>query len=135
MRAIDGTKGGRPRTVPVFRAEQLAALAAAAAVQGKGRSMVPVDASYVDFQRACCRAHGGWHGERHAYAQNRYTALVGAPCPVAAGVGHGKAHHAFLAERLGLSVGQAKTLDQESRKIIAEELGHGRIGITSAYLG
>ena len=44
-------------------------------------------------------------------------------------------HHAFLAERLGLSIAQAKAWDIENRKIIAEELGHGRIGITNAYLG
>jgi len=134
VRIVDGTKGGRPRIVPIVRAEQLEALARAAAVQD-GRSMVPKDARYVDFQRACYREFSGWHGERHAYAQARYDALVGVPCPVAAGVKHGKAHQAFLAERLGLSVVQAKAWDIENRKIIAEELGHGRIGITNAYLG
>ena len=97
--------------------------------------MVPQDARYVDFQRACYREFSGWHGERHTYAQTRYEALVGAPCPVVAGGRHGKAHHAFLAERLGLSLSQAKAWDIENRKIIAEELGHGRIGITNAYLG
>ena len=134
VRVIDGTKGGRPRIVPIVRAEQVAALAVAAEIQD-GRSMVPQDANYVDFQRACYREFSGWHGERHTYAQARYEALAGAPCPVAAGVAHGKAHHAFLAERLGLSVVQAKAWDIENRKIIAEELGHGRIGITNAYLG
>jgi len=134
VRIVDGTKGGRPRMVPVVRAEQVEALARAAAVQD-GRSMVPKDARYVDFQRASYREFSGWHSERHAYAQARYEALVGAPCPVAAEVKHGKAHHAFLAERLGLSLGQAKAWDIENRKIIAEELGHGRIGITNAYLG
>jgi hypothetical protein len=134
VRIVDGTKGGRPRIVPVVRAEQAAALAVAAAVQD-GRSMVPKEARYVDFQRACYREFSGWHGERHAYAQARYEALVGVPCPVVAGVGHGKAHHAFLAGRLGLSIGQAKALDHETRKTIAEELGHGRVGITNAYLG
>jgi len=134
VRIVDGIKVGRPRIVPIVRAGQVEALARAAAIQD-GRSMVPKEARYVDFQRACYREFSGWHGERHAYAQARYEALAGAPCPVAAGVGHGKAHHAFLAGRLGLSVGQAKTLDHETRKIIAEELGHGRIGITHAYLG
>ena len=134
VRVVDGTKGGRPRMVAVVRAEQMEALARAAAIQD-GRSMVPQDARYVDFQRICYREHTGWHGERHAYAQARYEALAGAPCPVAAGVAHGKAHHAFLAERLGLSIGQAKTLDHEIRKTIAEELGHGRVGISNAYLG
>jgi len=134
VRIDDGTKGGRPRVVPIVRAEQLAALAVAAAIQD-GRSMVPKEARYVDFQRACYREFSGWHGERHAYAQARYEALVGAPCPVVAGIKHGKAHHAFLAERLGLSVAQAKAWDLTNRKTIAEELGHGRIGITNAYLG
>jgi hypothetical protein len=134
VRVDVGTKGGRPRIVPILRAEQVAALATAAAIQD-GRSMVPKDARYVDFQRACYREFSVWHGERHAYAQARYEALVGDPCPVAAGVKHGKAHHAFLAEHLGLSIRQTKALDAESRKIIAEELGHGRIGITNHYLG
>jgi len=134
IRIVDGTKGGRPRTVPVLKLAQIDALARAAAIQG-GRSMVPEASRYVDFQRACYREFSNWHGERHAYAQVRYEALVGAPCPVVAGIKHGKAHHAFLAERLGMTIRQAKAWDVENRKIIAEELGHGRIGITNAYLG
>ena len=97
--------------------------------------MVPKDARYIELQRACYREHTEWHGERHAYAQARYEALVGLPCPVLAGIKHGRPHHAFLAGRLGLSIRQAKALDAESRKTIAEELGHGRIGITNHYLG
>ena len=134
VRIVDGTKGDRPRVVPITRVEQVAALARAAAVQD-GRSMVPGESRYIDFKRACYREFSGWHGERHAYAQARYEALAGAPCPVAAGVAHGKAHHAFLAARLGLTVGQAKAWDIANRKIIAEELGHGRVAITNAYLG
>ena len=134
IRIVDGTKGGRPRTVPIVKAEQMDALARAAAIQD-GRSMVPKASRYVDFQRACYREFSNWHGERHAYAQARYEALVGAPCPVVAGIKHGKAHHAFLADCLGMSIGQAKAWDIENRKIIAEELGHGRIGITNSYLG
>ena len=128
MRVIDGTKGGRPRMVPIVRVEQVEALARAAAVQD-GRSMVPGDARYVDSQCACRR------GRRHADAQARYEALAGAPCPVAPGIKHGKARYAFLAERPGLSLGHAKAWDIENRKVIAEEPGHGRIGIANAYLG
>jgi hypothetical protein len=134
IRVVDGTKGGRPRTVPIVKAEQMDALASAAAIQN-GRSMVPEASRYIDFQRACYREFSNWHGERHAYAQARYEVLVGAPCPVVAGIKHGKAHHAFLAERLGITLMQAKAWDIENRKIIAEELGHGRIGITNTYLG
>jgi len=134
IRIIDGTKGGRPRTVPIAKAEQVDALVKAVAIQD-GRSMVPRASRYADFQRACYREFSNWHGERHAYAQARYEALVGAPCPVVAGIKHGKAHHGFLAEHLGMTVTQAKAWDIENRKIIAEELGHGRIGITNSYLG
>ena len=134
IRIVDGTKGGRPRTVPIVKAEQVDVLAMAAAIQD-GRSMVPETSCYIDFQRACYREFSNWHGERHAYAQARYEALVGAPSPVVAGIKHGKAHHAFLAERLGMTLGQAKAWDLTNRKIIAEELGHGRIGITNTYLG
>jgi len=134
IRIVDGTKGGRARTVPIVKKEQVDALVRAAAIQD-GRSMMPKASRYVDFQRACYREFSNWHGERHAYAQARYEALVGAPCPVVAGIKHGKAHHVFLAERLGITIRQAKACDIENRKIIAEELGHGRIGITNTYLG
>ena len=134
VRIVDGTKGGRTRIVPIVRAEQVAALTGAATIQN-GRSMVPEASRYIDFQRACYREFSNWHGERHAYAQARYETLVGAPCPVVAGIKHGNAHHAFLAERLGMTLIQAKACDVENRKIIAEELGHGRIGITNTYLG
>ena len=59
VRIVAGTKGGRPRTVPILRAEQAEALARAAAVQD-GRSMVPKEARYADFQRACYREYSGW---------------------------------------------------------------------------
>ena len=135
VRIIDGTKGGRARTVPITQPErQMAALERAAAVQD-GRSMVPNQTRYIDFARACYRESGNHHGERHSYAQSRYETLVGAPCPVAAGVAHGTAHHRFLAGRLGVSTTQARDLDQQVRLQIAEELGHGRASITNQYLG
>jgi len=62
-------------------------------------------------------------------------ALVGAPCPVAADVRPGAAHHRHLAGALGVGVGETRRLDRAARLQIAEELGHGRTGITNAYLG
>ncbi len=120
--------------MPVLKLAQIDALTKATAIQD-GSSMVSKASRYVDFQRACYREFSNWHGERHAYAQARYEALVGAPCPVVAGIKHGKAHYAFLAERLGMTLRQAKAWDIENRKILAEELGHGRIGVTDTYLG
>lgn len=134
VRIVDGAKGGRERSVPITGPEQLAALERAAALQD-GRSMVPRDERYIDFARACYREFSDWHGERHAYAQARYEALMGAPCPVAAGVRHGPSHFRFLAGRLGLSVEAAREKDREVRQRIAEELGHGRPEITHSYLG
>lgn len=61
--------------------------------------------------------------------------LMGAPCPVVAGIQHGKRHVEFLAKTLELSLEEAKARDESVRLQIAEELGHGRIAITHQYLG
>ena len=135
VQIVDGTKGGRGRTVPITQPErQIAALVRAAILQG-GQSMIPPSQRYIDFARECYREFSNYHGERHSYAQQRYETLVGAPCPVAAGVAHGAAHHKFLAGRLGIDKASARDLDRQVRLQIAEELGHGRIEITNKYLG
>lgn len=138
----DGTKGGRTRLVPISpeRAEmQISALERAALIQGKDRSMIPASQSYRNFRRRLYReaklAGVNFHSERHDYAQERYEALVGAPCPVVAQTKHGQKHYEYVSERLSISVEKAKEIDREARKKIAEELGHGRIGVTNAYLG
>ncbi|EPM7840847.1 integrase domain-containing protein [Vibrio cholerae] len=134
----DGTKGGRARTVPITNATQVIALQRAVAIQD-GRSMIPADQSYREFRQDAYREIGrhpvNFHGERHHYAQTRYRELLGAECPVKAGVKHGGAHHEYLAKALGISVEQARTLDKEIRTEVARELGHGRIDVTNSYLG
>lgn len=135
-----GTKGGLARVIPITRQlVQKFALLNATMIQGADRSMIPGQQSYRAFRaesyavlRAAC-IHS--HGERHAYAQARYAALVGAPCPVATGVSHGVEHHRFLSAQLGISVTAARERDQQARKKVAAELGHGRIDVTNAYLG
>jgi hypothetical protein len=57
------------------------------------------------------------HGLRHQYAAERYEKLTGDAPPVAGG------------SRI------EKTLDEQTRLIVAKELGHGRMQITNAYLG
>lgn len=133
-----GTKGGLERTVPAS-SEAVAALERAAAIQGKDRSMIPASATYRDFQQFAYRelreaGGNGFHGERHSYAQERYEALAGAPAPVAAGWGR-EERLDRLAEALGVSKDEAKAIDQDARMQIAEELGHGRVEVTNAYLG
>lgn len=135
----DGTKGGRRREVLIISPFQLNALERAAELQGSDRSMIPGDQKYSEFRsiayNEATRVGFHFHSERHAYAQNRYAQLAGALCPVAAGVKHGQSHMKWLAAQLSVSLAQAKKIDHETRQQIAEELGHGRIGITNAYLG
>ena len=140
VRIEAGTKGGLARVLPITSPmTQRFVLANAAMLQGADRSMIPRQQSYRAFRveaYTSLRAAGiRSHSERHAYAQERYAALVGAPAPVAAGIRHGADHHRFLAARLGIDVAAARTLDQQARLQVASELGHGRIDVTNAYLG
>lgn len=133
-----GTKGGLERTVPASP-EAVAALSRAAAIQGGDRSMIPSGQSYASFQReayAELREAGGtgFHGERHSYAQERYAELVGANAPVVEGWGR-EERFERLADALGVSVDEARAIDEAARAQIAEELGHGRTEVTNAYLG
>lgn len=134
----DGTKGGRARTVPITSPEQVAALLAAAAIQGNHRSMIPAGQSYAHFRAEAYKqlenTGSTYHGQRHHYAQQRYQAIVGAPCPVVAGVKH-REQHQHLSRALGVSVEAAREIDHAARLQVSQELGHGRIVITNAYLG
>jgi integrase len=122
----EGTKGGRDRVIPVTSERQIEALSRAAQAQGSDRSMIPSSESWKTWRegdlraaREIVREHTGegLHGLRASYACERYQALTGSPAPVAGGSGVDRA------------------LDREARAIIAEELGHGRIDVTSEYLG
>ena len=135
VRIEDGTKGGRPREVPITSEAQIAALRQAAAIQGSHRSMIPADLSYSQYREQCYQQQIRFHSERHHYAQQRYETLAGAACPVAAGVSHGAAHHAHLAAVLGVSVTEARDIDRGAREQVAAELGHGRVEVTNPYLG
>lgn len=138
VRIEDGTKGGRARIVPIARPEQLTALRAAADIQGRDRSMIPSNQTYAQFRtetyKEIERSGITFHGERHHYAHQRYEAITGAPCPVAAGVPH-KEQHQHLGRALGITREQARELDHAARMQVSLELGHGRISITNAYLG
>ena len=135
----DGTKGGRKRRVPIVRDDQVDVLERAAEAQGDDRSLIFGTMLYDDFRRQCYRdtVRNGirFHRERHAYAQQRYRDLVGVDCPVATGIDHGRAHHIWLAEKLGISVEAAKQIDSTARDQVAQELGHNRREVSNAYLG
>ena len=123
---VDGTKGGRSRQVPIHSNRQIQALKEAAIVQDKDRSMIPPEQSWKQFQAGELRdareslqaATGhGLHELRSAYACERYTAITGHEAPCNGGQ---------IAD---------KSKDLEARQQIASELGHGRIDVTTSYLG
>lgn len=136
-----GTKGGRVREVPITSNAQLIALKAAAEYQGyhKIRSMIGTGQTYKDFRHASYNEIRGlgvaFHGERHAYALNRYQTLVGVSAPVVVGIRKPAEHIAFIAKTLGVSVKDAGSMDYASRLKISFELGHSRTSVTRAYLG
>lgn len=121
------TKGGRPRTVPITNEKQRQELRNAYALAVKnGGSLIPKEKSYkthlASFERVTSGLGvGQTHGLRHGYAQTRYRELMGFDCPAVGGP------RSLTADEI------AK--DKEIRMLISEELGHGRIGVTSIYLG
>lgn len=136
---VNGTKGGRPRKVPIWKGSQSETLNAARMHQGTHHSLIPEGMSYEEFRRHCYRvatANGiRFHRERHSYACQRYKDLVGAECPVMAAIPHGEAHIEWLAVQLRKSLDVARERDRKAREQIAQELGHNRIDVTNAYLG
>ena len=131
-----GTKGGRKRNIPC-RPHSISLLEKAASIQN-GRSMIPKDKSYKEFQDECYRqaalAGINFHSERHFYAQQRYKEITQALCPVAASWQR-KERLSKLAQYLNISEHQARELDESARLEISKELGHNRKEITDAYLG
>lgn len=126
----EGTKGGRtaPRWVPLTD-EGRAALKAAleARPQGSRNLLAPHEtyrAAREGWIRAGREAYAaaigarGYHDGRAAYACQRYQDLTGVPAPVAAG--------RRVAER---------DADRQTREVIAQELGHGRTDVLTAYFG
>ena len=136
-----GTKGGRVREVPITLNRQIVALKAAAEYQGfhKIKSMIATGQSYKDFRNNCYNEIRGlgvaFHGERHAYAINRYQSLVGVAPPVVVGIRKPSEHIAYIAKTLGISVKDAGSLDYSARLKISFELGHCRTSVTRSYLG
>jgi len=120
-------KGGRPRSIPVLTPEQRAVLEEAKHLAGSG-SLIPAHKSYKQhlntWEYQTTKAGiSQTHGLRHAYAQQRYLEITGWNAPAAGG----PRHFELTAEQ--------KQPDIEARQQITAELGHGRIDITTQYLG
>lgn len=141
IKIVAGTKGGRPRTLNVARPEDFSLLESAAKLQGKHHSLVPGNLSYAAFRRFAYRQLNGtgvyrttFHQLRHTYAQDRYRAITGFPCPVSTGNSK-KTHRAAMRLEHKLSSLDYLELDRTARQSISEELGHCRLSISSAYVG
>lgn len=120
-----GTKGGRPRKVPITLASQIETLQKAVEIQGNHYSLIPENMTWAQFRarelrdtRELLQRFGitRLHELRAVYACQRYEALAGNPPPLLGG----------RTER---------ELDHAVRLQIAEELGHGRAEVTNSYLG
>ena len=121
------TKGGRPRTIPVTMPDQRPLLDEVKDLVAD-KSLIPAGMSYVEqirkYQTLTIRSNlRNLHGLRHAYAQRRYLMLTGWPCPFQ----DGKSKKEMTPEEL--------ERDLAARLQVSHELGHGRIKITSVYLG
>lgn len=125
-----GTKGGRghhvDRWVPVSKSA-MGCLIRAAKAQGQGRNLITPDLSWRQWNS---KVHHVWaavrddyglkkiHDLRAAYACDRYKQLTRSAAPVVAG--------RRIADR---------STDRAARRTIAQELGHARIEVVSAYIG
>lgn len=127
LRVRYGTKGGRPRDIPVKTPEQqelieraLQSVAPGHYVGAPGRTAVQNANRFYNvlrrFEITKTALGVTAHGLRHQHANDRYEELAGEPSPVRGGAGVGDA-------------------DGTARMAVSSELGHGRIAITDAYLG
>lgn len=121
-----GTKGGRPRCIPITApAEQISVLRSGAKIQGDHFSLIPPEMTWKKFReneiaktRAVLKSNGiaSIRDLRAAYACQRYQNETGEPAPVMGGLA-------------------TKEVDEKARSIIAAELGHNRTNVTNSYLG
>ncbi|MDH3750950.1 MAG: integrase domain-containing protein [Gammaproteobacteria bacterium] len=125
-----GTKGGRghrvDRWVPVS-GSTIGCLIRAAKAQGRGRNLIPANLTWKQWNS---HVHHVWasvrddhvlkkiHDLRAAYACERYKQLTGSAAPV-----------------IGGRLRADRSTDRAARQTIAQELGHARIEVVSAYIG
>lgn len=174
----DWTKNAREREIPVRTEEQRELLTdvsdflrehesvnLAGAKDWKDYAPISDFRAFADEIRQEFQEQTGeqyhFHGERHFWAQDRYTeewkertgVEIQSPIQYYAERleekgwnGEGKFYDAvsgygiqswleYAREETGLSARELKELDQEIRQEISEELGHSRTDITNAYLG
>ena len=129
----DGTKGGRsgasaPRWIREDDHIRDALRFAEKVSPDDSRNLLAPNERYLDFLQGIVGPARdilyknnlkGFHELRAAYACERYEQITHHPAPINCG-------HCYQLNR---------HLDQEARVQISYELGHGRIGVVSAYIG
>lgn len=121
------TKGNVSRAVPILHASQREAIRRARELVGDD-SLIPKGRLYSEHLRSSRDLYNKFgihenHGLRHEYAQRRFRALAGFECPARGG----PMREAMTDEQY--------RADRNARKDVSRELGHGRVSITSVYLG
>jgi len=149
----DGMKNGRPREITTINALE-AARSAQEYVHGSDKhdrnSLIPDGLKYSQYQdwaykqmSKICEELGydrSFHSIRHNYVQARYTQLwesrtgVKIRCPVSVGLFEGEWRR-YAAAETGRSLKEIIGLDHRIRLDISRDLGHGRVSVTSQYLG
>ncbi|WP_373975511.1 integrase domain-containing protein [Chitinibacter sp. SCUT-21] len=129
IRIYSGTKGGRPRMIPIDTPQKRAVIEAAKAfVPHKQAHIADPDKTlkqniarfgYVMLRFGITKEASGAtaHGLRHQYANDRFEEFTGNTTPVRGGDG-----------RVDEAI-------NEARYRVSEELGHSRIKITNSYYG
>ncbi len=122
-------KGKRARTIPVITEAQRRLLNEIKSFS-KGGSLIPPNDKYVKQLHRYIHyttkekiGINNLHGLRHDYAQQRYLTITGNNPPFLGGKPQSEM---TKPERL---------IDTNARLTISNELGHGRVQITSTYLG
>lgn len=131
LTSTSGTKGGRPRVVPVTNDYQRQVLAEAKALAGTvgnhiGNPQLTLKQQLMRFSNLMTKfkitkLHLGStaHGLRHEYLNDRYEQLAGIPSPV----------------RGGVVTAENSEADLLARYTTSEEAGHSRLQVTTGYYG
>ena len=156
MEKQDQTKCHKYRRIEITTESQRETLQSAKnfAKSNAMRSLIPNDMTLNQSQDAAYRKAQAvrdatglkyhFHGERHAYAHQKYTALwqerTGYPiaCPAALGLGGRKLRGEWQRQAIattGLSKSRLLEMDKQIRLKVSEDLGHGRVDVTLTYLG
>lgn len=145
IEVYDGTKGGRPRRIPVETDEQREALAWArrVAVSGNTKRLRWPGLTWLQARRRfyhymhrhmmISKEQLGVtaHGLRHGYAHVSYEDKTGVPAPVKIATGQGVGGNGAPTPPPELTRASHLAASQE----VSRALGHGRIDVTPSYYG